>query len=68
MSKKVVLEFPVDLPKECLQDKEALQKGWYKEYYENKLPCSFWPLPSMSFLKRMAFSTEGAEINPLTPD
>ncbi len=27
MSKKVVLEFPVDLPKKCLQDKEALQKG-----------------------------------------
>ncbi len=27
MSKKVVFEFPVDLPKKCLQDKEALQKG-----------------------------------------
>ncbi|GAX60680.1 hypothetical protein SCALIN_C13_0195 [Candidatus Scalindua japonica] len=27
MSKKIVLEFPVDLPDECLQDKQALQKG-----------------------------------------
>lgn len=27
VSKQVVLEFPVDLPEECLKDKKALEKG-----------------------------------------